>query len=95
MIHYMLDSIRLWVITQEKYRIDMMKGASTVFSGISKQQICLNIPHGVAGTQYSFGGLHLKMMSSSAYDSLRGILTLPCGQTLQDYTRFIKAGVGI
>ena len=39
--------------------------------------------------------LHLKMMSSSAYDALRGILTLPCGRTLQDYTHFIKAGVGI
>lgn len=39
--------------------------------------------------------LHLKMMSSSAYDVLRGILTLPCGRTLQDYTHYIKAGVGI
>lgn len=39
--------------------------------------------------------LHLKMKSSSAYDALRGILTLPCGRTLQDYTHFIKAGVGI
>ena len=35
------------------------------------------------------------MISNSAYDALRGILTLPCGQTLQDYTHFIKAGVGI
>lgn len=39
--------------------------------------------------------LNLKMLSSSAYDSLRRILTLPCGRTLQDYTHFIKAGVGI
>ena len=35
------------------------------------------------------------MKSSSAYDALRGILILPCGRTLQDYTHFIKAGVGI
>ena len=35
------------------------------------------------------------MLSSSAYDSLRGILQLPCGRTLQDYTHYIKAGVGI
>ena len=39
--------------------------------------------------------LHLRMLSSSAYDSLRGILQLPCGRTLQDYTHYIKAGVGI
>ena len=39
--------------------------------------------------------LHLKMMSSAAYDALRGVLTLPCGRTLQDYTRWIQAGVGI
>ena len=35
------------------------------------------------------------MISSSAYDALRGILTLPSGRTLQDYTHFIKAGIGI
>ena len=39
--------------------------------------------------------LHLKMISSTAYDTLRHILVLPCGRTLQDYTHFIKAGVGI
>ena len=39
--------------------------------------------------------LHLKMISSSAYDALKGVLTLPCGRTLQDYTHFIKAGVSI
>ena len=39
--------------------------------------------------------LHLKMISSSAYDALRGVLTLPCGRTLQDYTHYIKTGVGI
>ena len=39
--------------------------------------------------------LHLKTMSSAAYDAFRGVLTLPCGRTLQDYTRWIKAGVGI
>lgn len=35
------------------------------------------------------------MISSSAYNALRGILTLPGGRTLQDYTHFIQAGVGI
>ena len=39
--------------------------------------------------------LHLKMLSSSAYEALRRILILPCGRTLQDYTHFIKSGVGI
>ena len=34
--------------------------------------------------------LHLKMLSSAAYDSLRGILRLPCGRTLQDYTRSVE-----
>ena len=29
--------------------------------------------------------LHLKMTSTAAYNSLRGILTLPCGRTLQVY----------
>lgn len=37
----------------------------------------------------------MKMLSSSAYEALRGILTLPCGCTLQYYTHFIKAGVGV
>ena len=37
----------------------------------------------------------MKTISSSAYDALKGVLTLPCGRTLQDYTHFIKAGVGI
>ena len=36
--------------------------------------------------------LHLKMIS---YDAVRGVLMLPCGRTLQGYTHFIKAGVGI
>ena len=35
------------------------------------------------------------MVSSSAYDTLRGLLVLPCGRTLRDYTHFIKAGIGI
>ena len=39
--------------------------------------------------------LHLKMISTSAYNALRGVLTLPCGRTLQDYTRWVKADVGI
>ena len=39
--------------------------------------------------------LHLRMLSPAAYDALRGVLTLPCGRTLQDYTHCIKAGVGI
>ena len=39
--------------------------------------------------------LHLKMLSTAAYDSLRGILQLPCGRTLQDYTRWIKADCGV
>lgn len=39
--------------------------------------------------------LHLKMLSTAAYESLRGILKLPCGRTLQDYTRFVKADCGI
>ena len=37
----------------------------------------------------------MKMISSSAYEAVRGICTLPCGLTLQDYTHFIKAGVGV
>ena len=39
--------------------------------------------------------LHLKMLSSGAYDVLRRVLVLPCGRTLRDYTHFIQAGVGI
>ena len=39
--------------------------------------------------------LHLEMISSTAYDTLRRILVLPCGRKLQDYTHFIEAGVGI
>jgi len=39
--------------------------------------------------------LHLKMLSSGAYNVLRRVLVLPCGRTLRDYTHFIQAGVGI
>ena len=39
--------------------------------------------------------LHLKMLSGTAYDTLRKTLVLPCGRTLQDYTHFIKEGTGI
>ena len=39
--------------------------------------------------------LHLKMLSSSAYNSLRRVLTLPCGRTLQDYTHYIEADSGV
>lgn len=39
--------------------------------------------------------LHLRMLSPAAYDSLRGILRLPCGRTLQDYTRWVKADCGV
>lgn len=39
--------------------------------------------------------LHLKMLSSSGYDALRGVLQLPCGRTLQDYTHWVKADCGI
>lgn len=39
--------------------------------------------------------LHLKMLSSAAYNELRGILKLPCGRTLQDYTRWVKADRGV
>ena len=39
--------------------------------------------------------LHLKMLSTSAYESLRGILQLPCGRTLQDYTRWVKGDCGV
>ena len=39
--------------------------------------------------------LHLRMLSSSAYDTLRRVLVLPCGCTLRDYTHYIKAGIGI
>lgn len=39
--------------------------------------------------------IHLKMISSTAYDAVRNVLSLPCGRTLQDYTHFIEAGVGI
>ena len=39
--------------------------------------------------------LHLRMLSPAAYDALRGVLTLPCGQTLQDYAHCITAVVGI
>ena len=35
------------------------------------------------------------MLSSSAYDTLRRVLVLPCGRTLRDYTHYIKAGIGI
>ena len=35
------------------------------------------------------------MMSTVAYDALRGVLTLPCGRTLQDYTRWVRADVGV
>ena len=40
--------------------------------------------------------LHLKLMSSSAYDALRstGVLTLPCERTLRDYTHWMEAGPG-
>ena len=40
--------------------------------------------------------LHLKLMSTSAYDALRstGILTLPCERTLRDYTHWMEAGPG-
>jgi hypothetical protein len=39
--------------------------------------------------------LHLKMLSNSAYEALRDVLTLPCGRTLRDYTHYIKSEVGI
>ena len=39
--------------------------------------------------------LHLKMLSSGAYDVSRRVLVLPCGRTLRDYIHFIHAGVGI
>ena len=39
--------------------------------------------------------LHLKMLSSSAHNSLRKILTLPCGRALQDYMHWIQAGSGV
>ena len=39
--------------------------------------------------------LHLRTMSTAAHGALRGVLTLPCGQTLQDYTRCVKADVGV
>ena len=39
--------------------------------------------------------LNLIMLSASAYDALRGIITLPCGRPLQDYIHYIKSGVGI
>jgi len=39
--------------------------------------------------------LHLKIISSGAYNILRRVLVLPCGYTLRDYTHFIQAGVGI
>ena len=39
--------------------------------------------------------LHLKIILSTVYNTLRGIFVLPCGKTLQDYTHFIKAGVGV
>ena len=35
------------------------------------------------------------MLSSAAYNELRGLLKLPCGRTLQDYTRWVKADVGV
>ena len=40
--------------------------------------------------------LHLKLISTSAYDSLRstGVLTLPCERTLRDYTHWMEAGPG-
>ena len=39
--------------------------------------------------------LHLRMLSSSPYDTLRRVLVLPCGRTLRDYTHYIKEGIGI
>ena len=39
--------------------------------------------------------LHLRMLSSSAYHTLRTVLVLPCGRTLRDYTHYIKEGIGI
>ncbi|XP_065889859.1 uncharacterized protein [Dysidea avara] len=39
--------------------------------------------------------LYLKMLSGTAYDTLRKTLVLPCGRTLQDYTHIIKEGTGI
>ena len=39
--------------------------------------------------------LHLKMLSGTAYDTLRKTLVLPCGLTLQDYTHFNKEDTGI
>ena len=39
--------------------------------------------------------LHLRMLSSTAYDTLRRVLVLPCGRTLRDYTHFIESGIGI
>ena len=35
------------------------------------------------------------MLLPAIYDALRGVLTLTCGRTLQDYNHCIKAGVGI
>ena len=39
--------------------------------------------------------LHLRMLSGSAYDTLRNVLVLPTDRTLRDYTHFIKSGTGI
>ena len=39
--------------------------------------------------------LHLKMLSTNAYDTLRRLLVLPCGRTLRDYTHYIQAGFGV
>jgi len=39
--------------------------------------------------------LHLKMLSTTAYDTLRRLLVLPCGRTLRDYTHYTQAGFGV
>ena len=39
--------------------------------------------------------LHLRILSGSAYDTLRHILVLPTDRTLRDYTHFIKSETGI
>ena len=39
--------------------------------------------------------LHLRILSSSAYDTLRRVLMLLCGRILRDYTHYIKEGIGI
>ena len=39
--------------------------------------------------------LHLKMLSTTTYDTMRRLLVLPCGRTLRDYTHYIQAGFGV